>query len=143
MTKLGLYIASVFASTVLVTSAAQAEITGVWSTEKNNSHVRIEPCGDKVCGKIIWLKEPNDSKGKPKTDENNKKEALKSQPIVGLELLKGFNKTTDNEWEDGTIYNPKDGKTYSSSIILVKPDVLEVEGCVAFFCKTRTWNKVK
>lgn len=128
---------------VLLASPAFADVTGTWSTVENKSHVKIEPCGDKFCGKIIWLKEPDTKDGKPKTDENNTNEALKGRPILGMELLNGFVAAGSNEWDDGTIYNPEDGKTYSSTLTLADPKKLEVKGCVLFFCKTQEWSRVE
>jgi uncharacterized protein (DUF2147 family) len=122
---------------------AFADVIGTWSTVDDKSHVKIEPCGDKFCGKIIWLKEPDTKEGKPKTDENNTNDALKSRPILGMELLNGFIAAGSNEWDDGTIYNPEDGKTYSSTMTLADPKKLEVKGCVLFFCKTQVWNRVE
>ena len=93
--------------------AAAQDVTGVWSTVDGESHVKIEPCGNKFCGKIIWLKEPLTEKKIAKTDIKNENVSLRGQPIEGLEILKGFIQEKKNEWDDGTIYNPKDGKTYS------------------------------
>ncbi|MFC4270246.1 DUF2147 domain-containing protein [Sneathiella chungangensis] len=137
-TFLGLCVA-----TLLAAAPARADITGVWATVEGKSHVKIESCGDKLCGKIIWLKEPNTPEGKPKTDENNSDEALRSRPILGLELLSGLVPEGQNEWDDGEIYNPEDGKTYSSEMTLVNPKELEVKGCVLFICKSQTWTKVE
>lgn len=142
MSRFYTYIAVIFAL-FLLAPVAQADVTGIWSTVDGKSHVKIEPCGDKFCGKIIWLKVPNNKEGKPKVDANNTDDALKTRAILGMELLKGFEATEGNEWDDGQIYNPEDGKTYSSTMNLVSPKVLDVKGCVLFFCKTQTWNKVE
>ncbi|WP_340151690.1 DUF2147 domain-containing protein [uncultured Sneathiella sp.] len=123
--------------------AAAQDVTGVWSTVDGESHVKIEPCGNKFCGKIIWLKEPLTEKKIAKTDIKNENVSLRGQPIEGLEILKGFIQEKKNEWDDGTIYNPKDGKTYSSTLTLTKPDELEVDGCVMIFCKTQVWTRVE
>lgn len=137
--SLGLLVTLLF----ITTAPARADVTGVWSTVDGESHVKIEPCDDKLCGKIIWLKEPLTEKQIKKTDINNEDVNLRGQPIDGLEILKGFTKDGDNKWDDGTIYNPKDGKTYSSTLTLTKPDTLEVDGCVLIICKTQTWSRVK
>lgn len=134
----GLVFALMFAS-----AAARADVTGVWATVDAKSHVKIESCGDKFCGKIIWLKEPLTEKKIAKTDIKNENVNLRGQPINGLEILKGFSPDGDNKWDDGTIYNPENGKTYSSTLTLTKPDELEVDGCVAVFCKTQIWTRVK
>ncbi len=134
---------SLLIALLFMISPARADAIGVWSTDEGKSHVKIEPCGDKLCGKIIWLKEPKTEKGIDKTDKRNEDAALRGRKIVGLELISGFVPDGPNEWDDGKIYNPQDGKTYSSSMTLVKPDTLEVKGCLLMFCKTQTWTKVQ
>lgn len=126
-----------------ISSALAADATGVWATKEGKSHVRISPCGDKLCGEIIWLKEPNGEDGKPKTDRNNIDDSLRSRPIIGLQMLSGFVPDGENEWENGTIYNPEDGKTYTSKMELVNPSTLEVKGCVLMFCQTQSWTRVE
>ena len=75
---------------------AQApEPMGLWLTEGAKSQVAIERCGDKLCGRIVWLKEPNDEAGKTKTDKENPEPAQRSRPILGLELLAGFVRAAD------------------------------------------------
>jgi uncharacterized protein (DUF2147 family) len=48
---------------------------------------------------------------------------------MGLLILKAFKKTGDGEYEDGTIYDPKNGKTYSCTMKL-KDNVLDVHGYI-------------
>jgi uncharacterized protein (DUF2147 family) len=57
-------------------------------------------------------------------------------------ILKGFEKDGDNEYEDGTIYDPKNGKTYSC-IIRQKGNKLSVRGYigVSLIGRTTTWTK--
>jgi len=123
--------------------ASAADLTGTWLTKGGKSHVHIEPCGNKFCGKIVWMKEPNDDAGKPKLDKENSDESLRSRPILGLPLLTGFKPSGDNEWDGGEIYNPEDGKTYRSEMVLKSADELGVSGCVFIFCKEQLWTRVK
>jgi uncharacterized protein (DUF2147 family) len=122
---------------------------GVWSTEEDKSRVEIKACADdeaKLCGTIIWLKEPLDDKGKPKTDKNNPEEQRRGRPILGLPLLSGFEKTDDPKvWGDGKIYNPEDGEVYSCTMELLSDGVLEVLGYIGIplFGKTQEWQRVK
>ncbi len=133
-----------FAAVLGMTTVASADVIGVWETVGGKSHVQISQCnGDKFCGEIIWLKEPTTEKGDPKTDINNQDEKLRERPILGINLLSGLEKTGEKEWEDGSIYNPEDGNTYSSEMRLIGDDKLEVEGCVLFICKKQLWNRVK
>ena len=134
---------SLLVTLLFITLPARADVSGVWSTVEGKSHVKIEPCGDKMCGKIVWLKEPLTADKIDKTDMKNEDPKLQGRKILGLPLLEGFVKEDKNEWDDGTIYNPEDGKTYSSSMTLADPNTLEVKGCVLFFCKTQTWTRVQ
>lgn len=110
------------------------DILGLWKTADDESKLEFIKCGDKVCVKIAWLKEPNytDSKegpvGTPKVDCNNPDDALKKRPMIGLQIMEGFTAVGDDRWEDGIIYNPDNGKTYRGKLHLISPDRLELRG---------------
>jgi uncharacterized protein (DUF2147 family) len=91
----------------------------------------------------VWLKDPNPG-GKPAVDKDNPDSKLKSRPLMGLNLLEGL-KFDSGMWEDGTIYDPKTGKTYSCQVTLKSKDVLEVKGYIGFSLIGRTveWTKAK
>ncbi|MDP6345916.1 MAG: DUF2147 domain-containing protein [Alphaproteobacteria bacterium] len=125
--------------------AAAADAVGVWATEGGKSHVQIMPCEDKLCGTIIWLKEPLNDEGEPKHDANNPEEEMQARPILGLPLLTGFVPNGEaGVWDDGEIYNPEDGETYSCTLTLVDDDTLKVRGYVGLplFGKTQIWTRV-
>ena len=89
----------------------QDKVLGTWLTQYGDSKVNIKnDSKEKFYGEITWLKEPNKD-GKPKVDDKNPEPKLQSRPIMGLRMLDGF-VYKDNQWVDGTIYNPKEGKTY-------------------------------
>ena len=147
---LPLFVTSLYAQTPDI--ANDTGIQGVWQTEKKEdenrtAHVQISNCEDnteQLCGKIIALEEPLDPEtGKPKLDKKNPDETLRSRPIMGVLMLKGFNKEDANTYTGGTIYSPRTGKTYESKIRLTKEGILEVTGYVFFFSKTQTWTRVK
>jgi len=119
-------------------------IVGVWKTGEGNAMVRIYKNGEKFQGKIVWLKEPNDPEtGKPKIDKNHPEEANRTRPILGLVNIWGFSQTGKNLWEDGNIYDPKNGNTYSCEIKMINSKVLEVRGYigVSLLGRTDTWTK--
>ncbi len=127
-------------------------VLGKWWNEAKTSNIEIYNCGGKLCGKIVFLKEPvypaNDAKGmagKPKVDRENPDAAKRSTPILGMNILQGFTFAGDNVWEGGTIYNPEDGKTYKCKLTLEKPDLLKVRGYVGtpLLGKTQMWTRVK
>lgn len=123
--------------------AASDPVEGVWLTENGGAHIEIAPCGESMCGTIIWLKEPNRLDGTPKRDINNPDESRHVNPIIGLQMISGFEKEEPGVWEDGEIYDPESGKTYDSNMMSKDPDTLEVEGCVLFFCQEQTWTRIK
>ena len=51
---------------------ANADPKGMWLTDGGKSHVKIDACGDKLCGEIVWLKEANNDDGSAKVDVNNR-----------------------------------------------------------------------
>ena len=116
---------------------------GVWTNQEKEARFEIYKCGDKLCGKITWLKEPNRD-GKPKTDINNPDKKLQSQPLIGLVFLKGFEYDEKNKWDDGTIYDPKSGKTYSSYMQMLDKNKIEVKGYigVSLIGRSQIWTRV-
>jgi uncharacterized protein (DUF2147 family) len=126
-------------------SLAQSKnaVIGIWKNGEGTAMVQIYEKTEKFYGKIVWLKIPNDANNKPKTDSNNPNEKLQSRPLKGLENLVGFVYKGDNIWEDGTIYDPKNGNDYSCTMTLVDNNTLEVRGFVgvSVFGRTDVWKR--
>jgi len=121
-------------------------IVGLWLTEEGESKVEIfKNSKGKYCGKIIWLEEPNEN-GKPKVDDDNPDPKLRDRPIMGLQILNDFvYDSDDEEWEDGTIYDPKNGSTYDCYIWFDEGNkkILKVRGYIgfSFIGRSTTWTK--
>lgn len=125
-------------------------ILGLWNTPENDSKIEIFKCGNKYCGRITELKEPNytaDDKegipGQPILDRQNPNPALRTRPLLGLQLMQGFTYSARNVWEGGTIYNPDNGKSYKCKLTLSAPNRLEVRGFIGFslFGRTSVWSR--
>ena len=125
------------------------DVLGIWLNEDKDAHVEIYKDGDKYFGKIIWLKDPiREETGKAKLDKENEDESLRTRPVMGLLLLNNFEFDGDDEWEDGTVYDPKNGKTYKCYMEFDDEDdmdKLKVRGFIGFSLLGRTtyWTKVK
>ncbi|MEZ0538184.1 DUF2147 domain-containing protein [Fibrella arboris] len=120
-------------------------VLGTWLNGTKKGRIQIYKQGDKYFGKLVWLIEPNDpATGKPKLDKNNPDASLKSRPLQNLNIMTGFSYDSGNVWEDGKIYNPEDGKTYSCKMTLKNPNTLDVRGYVgiSLIGKSQTWTRV-
>ena len=125
------------------TAAAAADPTGIWMKPDSERPARIEvrKCGgSKLCAKIIWLENANDSRGKPLRDVRNSDPSQRGRAILGLPLFSGFSPSGPNAWA-GQIYNPEDGNTYSATLTLVSRKQIVLKGCKAFglLCGQKTW----
>lgn len=127
-------------SALSIEAQSASDLEGVWLREdKKNYKVEIYPCGDKYCGKIVWLKEPNDPQGQPRIDLNNPDPARRNQPLLGMDVLTGF-KFDGEVWKGGKIYSFNRGKHYDAKIRL-KDQKLYLTAYILFFSKTYTWIK--
>ena len=70
--------------------AASAEPVGRWYAEGGAAVVEIAPCGDALCGRVVWLHSPLDEDGCELRDKNNPAPALRKRPVVGLQILGGL-----------------------------------------------------
>jgi uncharacterized protein (DUF2147 family) len=131
----------------IVTAYAQTEadaMLGVWETGNGKARIKIDKINNKYFGKIVWLREPNDENGKAKVDKNNPDEALRTKPLLGYNMLKEFQYKGEKVWEEGTIYDPESGSTYSCTITMTDDNTLDVRGYigVSLFGRTDVWKRV-
>ena len=100
-----------------VAAPVQAAATpiGVWSTEDDKGQVRIESCGQNLCGY-----------------------AVKSGEKILINM-----KPSDAKWV-GRIYDPDSGRDYDSTIAMKGTNSLRVQGCAfgGLFCGGQIWNRV-
>jgi uncharacterized protein (DUF2147 family) len=114
----------------------------LWYNEEKTAKIQVYKATDgKFYGKIVWLKVP-EVNGKVKVDIHNPDKSKRNNTILGLVILKGFKKDGEKGYDDGTIYDPKNGKTYSCKITN-KGDKLDVRGYMgfSFIGRTTMWTK--
>jgi len=131
-------------------AANPEDILGVWDNQEKDGKIEIFKCGEKYCGKIVWLKEPDyppDSTegipGTPKLDHKNPKRELRKVPVIGLQIMHDFMFSGDNVWKGGKVYDPKSGNTYSGKMTLVSPTQLKLRGFIgiSLFGRTDVWTR--
>jgi uncharacterized protein (DUF2147 family) len=145
-----LAVTSFFSANSVKTNTGEGDaIIGKWLNQEGTSHIQIFKATNgsfagKFYGKIVWLKEPLKN-GKPKVDDLNPDPKKHNVPLLGLQILKDFvYDADDKEWEDGTIYDPKNGKTYSC-IMKLESNKLDVRGYVgiSMIGRTSVWTRVQ
>lgn len=131
-------------NTGLISYAQKDKIEGLWYNEEKTAKIEVYKAVDgKFWGKIVWLKEPMRN-GAPKVDEKNPKPALRKAPLIGLVMLRHFKIDDETTYNDGEIYDPKNGKTYSCKITY-KGDKLDVRGYIgiSLIGRTTVWERVQ
>jgi uncharacterized protein (DUF2147 family) len=123
--------------------AATDPLFGFWLVENQRSIIEITPCGESACGKIVWLKEPLDKTGQPLTDNLNSDDELRGRPLCGIEIINRFRRSAPGAWSDGSIYSPREGKTYSASMELRDDGALKLRGYVLLplFGRSQVWTR--
>ena len=144
MRKLLLFVVlSVFSSLIFAQGAD--DITGIWWNDTKTSKIKVEKTEGKYIGTIVYLIPEKYVNGAPGKDEKNPDLNLRSRSIVNLQILNGLvYNTSDKEWINGTIYDPKVGKTYECYVWLEGKDTLQLKGFVAgirMLGRKSTWTR--
>jgi len=120
-------------------------ILGVWFNEEKDSKIEVYEENGKYYGKVIWIKnDQNDDGTKPKLDKKNPDTELQKRRIVGTLILKDLVwDADDDEWDDGEIYDPKSGKTYSCYGEVESKNELFLKGYIGFSLigKSTIWSR--
>ncbi|MDH5597911.1 MAG: DUF2147 domain-containing protein [Cyclobacteriaceae bacterium] len=124
---------------------AQAQNNGVFGkwvtiddeTGDKKSVVEIYERNGKVYGKIIKLYRKPGEEQDPVCDECPKDDPRYMKKVIGMEILKDMEKDGD-EYEDGEILKPDEGKIYDCKIWREGKN-LKVRGYIAFLYRTQTW----
>ena len=127
-----------------VFSATAQGVIGQWKTIDDEtgeakSIVEIYEKDGKIYGKVIKILNP--AKRDAKCTEC--KGSDKNKPILGMVIIKGLERD-DDEYTDGKILDPNNGKLYSCTIKLDGKDKLEVRGYIgfSFIGRSQTWTRV-
>jgi uncharacterized protein (DUF2147 family) len=112
------------------TPAPPSEVTGLWIDHTGQGAVEITDCGNRVCGRVVWLKNPNHK-------------SRSGKRICGTQILGDLRRRGNGSWDSGWIYNPEDEARFSADLQLANADTLLVHGFLGlrFLGETFTWKR--
>jgi uncharacterized protein (DUF2147 family) len=118
------------------------DICKIWYNGEKTVKIQIYKSGLKYFGKIIWLKEPKDESGNEKIDKNNPDVSKRGNKILGSLMLTNFAHEGVNTYENGQIYDGRNGKIYNCILTLETENRLKVRGYIgiSLFGKTDIWT---
>jgi len=119
----------------LCTAAASAADNsfGIWKNPSGSVHIRARPCGERMCGVVVWANE--------KATADAKRGG--TDPLVGAELFRDFAMEKPGHWR-GKVFVPDIGKTFSGTITVIDDHTLKGDGCLLgrIACKSQTWTRL-
>ena len=118
-------------------SQAAEPIEGFWLTENKRAIIKTRICGEKVCGTMVWIKNPVDDAGKVKLGADGK-------PLCGTELIGGLKPESAGKWDGGWVLDPRSGDRYSANLRLVSPQKIKLRGYLVLplLGSSQTWTRV-
>ena len=120
------------------------KILGVWLSETKEGKIEIYRVGNKYFGKLIWSKNMFAADGKTSNkDLNNEEKKLRNRDLKNLVLLNNL-VFDEDEYNGGTIYDPKNGSTYKC-YMTISGDKLNIRGYIgiSLIGRTSVWSRVK
>lgn len=118
--------ALLLAATLLPNAASAAsDATGVWFNDTGRGAVEIKPCGEGLCGHVVWVKDGGDAKG------------------CGRQIIGDAQPSGAGVWDNGWIYSPERKKRYDVELKPLDNDRLRVTGYAGskLFSKTMIWKR--
>ena len=108
-------------------------ILGLWRNPRGTIDVRIDGCGNLLCGVI--------ARASPQAVADAREAGVEN--LVGTALLEDYRPAGKRRWT-GTVYVPDMGNRFSSHMTLVSPGQLKIAGCIlgGLICKSQTWTRL-
>jgi uncharacterized protein (DUF2147 family) len=105
---------------------------GVWRNTNNTVHIKAGPCGANMCATVVWA-----------NAQTKAAVAAKGRNIIGMQLLRDFQRTGPAEWH-GTVYVPDRDLTVAGTLTLQDRNTLKAVGCalLGLVCQTRHWSRI-
>jgi uncharacterized protein (DUF2147 family) len=129
-------ILNLFFVSLLSAQTKANDVLGYYMNPTGEAILKIYEEAGKYAGKLVWMKNPE------KLDKENPDKAKQTQKILGSTIMRNF--IFDGEiWKNGSIYDPKNGKTYDCKITRDEKGNLSIRGFIGISLIGRTDYFVK
>ena len=107
-------------------AAPRAPIEGQWKNPIGSAIIAIAPCGDVLCGKVVWA-----------SARGQREASTSTSHVVGTVVLTGLKPTRDR-WT-GTLFIPDDNVHVTARLQLLESKQLKLTGCAvaALLCRSQ------
>lgn len=121
------------AVTVGAQASAREPIEGTWRNRPKTLVVRIEPCGQALCGTVVQAAE----------DAQDSVRKAGTPHLIGTRVLTDLHRSSGDSYV-GQVFNPNLNIHAAGTVTLESPTVLVVKGCVlaGLICKQQHWTRV-
>lgn len=122
------------------------KIAGVWWNDEKTSKIEVKEENGQFTGTVIYINPEKYVNGEPEKDNMNPDVKLRTRSRLGLAILSGLKYVPgDKQWQNGRIYDPKNGKTYDCFAWFENDNnVLYIKGYVAgikWLGRSTTWTR--
>jgi uncharacterized protein (DUF2147 family) len=104
------------------------KILGKWMSAENDLKVEVFKQNGQYRAKVIWFACEHGIPMQNFQDSNNPNSSLRNRPWLGLQVLDNLHYNGGTEWNNGSIYDPNSGHTFSSVCRLKEYNTLTVRG---------------
>ncbi|MCW3846204.1 DUF2147 domain-containing protein [Sphingomonas sp. LB-2] len=112
---------------------ADGGLQGDWRNTKNTVHLRVEPCGQALCGTVTWAADQQRADARKGSGKD----------LIGSALLRDLRRGGDGKWR-GKIYIPDIDTTASATVTQINDDQILVSGCtfLGVICRSQHWHRI-
>lgn len=112
---------------------AAQDFSGVWRNPQDSVHLELHPCGENICGEVVWA------------TDTARKAALRfsDRELVGQQLFRDFKQGEDRSAR-GKVFIPDLGLTFKGAARHLDSNTIKVKGCVVgnLICKSQVWTRL-
>lgn len=117
---------------------SETDILGAWVNQAGDGIIEIKQHDGYYIGIIA-----GSTDGKDRKDVNNADPERQAKSLLHVKVMDEFIYAGDLTWEDGWIYDPNNGNTYSCEMTLIDQKTLKIRGYIGItlFGRTEIWTR--